>query len=359
MVDFAVSTATRNGLDPRKRVNYPLGMVLGADEFEQEQYYLRSRDHAGVRALHGYGTVSGLEVTWNETAGQVEVAPGIAVDPTGRLVCVPVRQCADLVEWLTSRRDELGASGSPPGGTSLYVVLCHRECETDTVPLPSETCRSDEESAAASRILESFELRLLLSPPSTGGEVAGGALTAAVERLLALLESTPGDPGADADAVRRELITWATTARPEVPVDACLGAPPDDCGDRAEATSTAVLLARIDLDLVEDPSGRIVPRTGPDVDARDRPVLLSTRFLQEWLTGIMLNPELFGPPPIEDHNALDNLDTGDAHPQYVPADGSRPLTGDLDAGGNRLGGLGASSAPGDAMRADEIVGGDL
>ena len=31
------------------------------------------------------------------------------------------------------------------------------------------------------------------------------------------------------------------------------------------------------------------------------------------------------------HDALDGLDEGDPHPQYVPADGSRPVTGNLTA----------------------------
>lgn len=364
MADFTDSSRRSHGLDPRKRVNYPLGMVLGADEFEQEQFYLRARDHLGVRALHGYGTVSGLAVTWNDDTGQVEVAPGLAVDPVGRFVCVPTAQCADLSEWLTAHRSELEEAasipeGSPPSGTSLYVVLCHQECPTDTVPVPSETCRSADESMAASRLLESFELKLLLAPPHAAGEVAGNALDAAIDRILAVLESTPADSVADVDALRRELLIWATAARPELSSNACLNPPADNCGDHPEADSTAVLLARIDLDLDEEPSGRIVPLGEPDVRDDDRPVLVSTRFLQEWLTEVLLHPELLGPPPITDHNELDNLTSGDAHTQYLPADGSRPLTGDLDADGHRVTQLGTSADPDHAMRRDEIVDGDL
>ena len=49
-----------------------------------------------------------------------------------------------------------------------------------------------------------------------------------------------------------------------------------------------------------------------------------------------------------DHDALTGL-TADDHPQYVPADGSRPLTGPLDADGHRLADVGDPTGEGDAV----------
>lgn len=349
--------ASRAGLDPRKRVNFTTGLVLGEDEFVQEQTHLRERDHARVRSLHGYGTVSGLSVSWDDDARQIRVAPGVAVDPVGRLVCVPATQCADLSRWLNEHRDEVDAAIEAAGREDrrfgLYVVLCHRECETDTVPVPTDSCRSADESMAASRIVESFDLRLLFSPPVPAGEPAGGGLDAAVEQLLELASRLRDDAEVDDDAVRQELREWSTQRRPELEDRPCLSAPEDDCGDD-DGPSTAVLLARIELSAEVVSGGAIQPRE-PQVDDADRPVLLSTRYLQEWLTQLVAHPELFAPG---DHSVLDNLGADD-HRQYLPADGSRPLTGPLDAGGHQLRQVGPSSADSDAMRRDEIVGNDL
>jgi hypothetical protein len=400
MSDFVRSSGIGQALDPLKRVNYTLGLVLGEDEFEKEQHYLRARDHLGVRALHGYGTVSGLTVNWNSGTGQVEVAAGLAVDPVGRFVCVPADQCADLAPWIVSHQEEIAESASPPvdsfpGGLSLYVVLCYRECETDTVPIPSEDCRSDEESMAASRIADSFELRLSLHPPQPAGEVAGPGLAATIEQLLAFVESPPSASFPSSDAIRDELIAWATEVRPEAALNACLSAPAENCDERPADPSTGVLLARLDLDIDQDPSGNLSVVADPTVEYEDRPVLLSTRFLQEWLTQLMEHPDVLlgledlalgdlsdvdtsgqavndvltfngsewvpAAPAvgIDDHNALNNLATGDDHTQYLPVDGSRPMIGDFDAGNNRLTNLAGSTSPADAMRQDQILGGDL
>lgn len=64
------------------------------------------------------------------------------------------------------------------------------------------------------------------------------------------------------------------------------------------------------------------------------------------------------------HANLNGLDSDD-HPQYLLADGSRPLTGSLSAGGHTISGLGAASADGEAVRYEQAVksgdaaGGDL
>ena len=171
-------TASYGGgsLDPRKRVSYTHGMILGQDDLAQEQLHLRARDHLGVPRLHGYGTVSGLEVSWDAAQGRVEVSPGLAVDPVGRLVCVPTDQCADLAGWLADHRAavrEAMAGATLPTTVSLYVVLCYRECETDTVPVPSESCRTADESMAASRVQDALRAADAPGPAGRGGRGAG------------------------------------------------------------------------------------------------------------------------------------------------------------------------------------------
>ena len=64
------------------------------------------------------------------------------------------------------------------------------------------------------------------------------------------------------------------------------------------------------------------------------------------------------------HGALTGLGNDD-HPQYLLANGTRPLAGNFGAGGFRITGLGAGTVAGDAVRFDQVVktgdaaGGDL
>ncbi len=294
MSDFGPSGQAGNGLDPTKRVNYQLGLVLGVNEFLTEQHYFRERDHRATRALHGYGTVAGLAVTFD--GSQLRVAPGLAVDPAGRLVCVPEEYCADLDAWLTDKLDEVAEPDpSIPGPVTLYVVLCHAECETDEVPVPSESCLTAEESRAASRIRDSFELKIVTEPPAEVGEVAPGSLTSLAETVDAIwgeLDPSGGSPpdyAAAAEAIR----AWVVEHRPEVAAgNACLG-PDDEC----------VLLARVDVD-VDPASGGGLSGSNVDVDDSERPILVSTRFLQEALARVA---------PADHEHGLDELtDVGSA-----------------------------------------------
>lgn len=67
--------------DPPRRVNFFHGMTLTAADLAAEQEYHRQMRHLHNR-LHGYGTVSGLEVAVSR--GRVSVEPGVAIDPCGR-----------------------------------------------------------------------------------------------------------------------------------------------------------------------------------------------------------------------------------------------------------------------------------
>ncbi len=390
MSDFTASACAGGNLDPRKRVNYALGLVLGEDEFRQEQFYLRERDHRAVRALHGYGTVAGLGVTIGE--GQTAVVhPGLAVDPPGRFMCVSSEQCADLPAWLAAHRDDvlqhIGSSPGLPGKLDVYVVLCYRECATDKVPLPSEPCQSDEESMAASRLMDSYELKLVFEPPVPTGELEDGKLEEAIRELVhledfPLFESPPGEPPGVED-VRDLVAQWILQRRPELASRPCLAAPEGAC----------VLLARIALELDLGDDGRLVV-IASEVHYDERPLLLSTRFLQEWLIQLTASEseevrvlddldDVSVPDPAPEqvlvygeggwingqprHSKLSGLDADD-HQQYLRTDGTREMTGPLKAGGNKLTGVAEGVADDDAVTVSQIddvirsgddAGGDL
>jgi hypothetical protein len=71
--------------DPPRRVNFFEGQLLTAADLAAEQEYHREMRYLHNR-LHGYGTVSGLDV--DVTRGQVRVSPGLAIDAFGREIVV-------------------------------------------------------------------------------------------------------------------------------------------------------------------------------------------------------------------------------------------------------------------------------
>jgi len=335
MTAFATAAAGPLRADPSKRVNYTLGLVLGVDEFQQEQLYHRAGRWRHNQWLHGYGTVWGLQVSTPDPADadpEIRVTEGAAVDPCGRDICVPATMCVRLNAWLDRHRDVLQRLyGTGPATIPLAVVLCHRECPDDVVPVPGEPCRSQDDAMQPSRIRESFELRLALrdeapwdSPPGDnpggltqfrfsqpeeeavrafgrllervrveGGGPGGGreALVAAVRALDVgdgwLLPGSPPGEGdvfvldeGEADAAIREAVrVWATEVRPRV-----RGAEPagEGCGCGCPGhDDCCVLLAEVDLPVA--PGWRVAGNPFP-ADEERRPVLLHTRLLQEWLT---------------------------------------------------------------------------
>ena len=71
------------------RVNYFDGILLTALDFEQEQAYNLAKARRHNRFLHGWGVVSGLDVTVSGSTGrQVSVTPGYAIDLCGREISI-------------------------------------------------------------------------------------------------------------------------------------------------------------------------------------------------------------------------------------------------------------------------------
>ena len=160
-----------------RRVNFVSGMVLGAADLAAEQGYHREMRYLHNR-LHGYGTVSGLEVS--VTRGRVRVDPGLAIDPWGREIV--------LAEPSTVRLEQ-------PRGTGWardLLIAWHEQCDGQ-VPGP--------DGPVFTRVVEQPEL--FLADPGEGGPEAlvlarltrtsrgGVAVDATVRRPLG-----SADPGA-------------------------------------------------------------------------------------------------------------------------------------------------------------------
>lgn len=321
------ATATTPLLDPTKRVNYTLGLVLGEDEFRQEQRYVIERDRLHNRALHGYGTVTGLAVrvvAVEDGDAEVQVGPGLAVDPFGESIAVETTQCARLTPWLNraENRDRLGErEGSPPEAVSIYVTLAYRERLSDDIPVPGAPCRSEDDSAVASRIDDDFELAFSFDRPphvedagirrfadflgriqlvAPESENAGDALDeeAFLDAVRAYAEeaapasppeSPPSSPPEAApvllltseadDLLRAGLRVWVTDLRPLLLDDAY--ANPREAGDDRVLLAELLVGVERDGDTVRLSSVDDAPDV--TVDETDRPYLISTRLLQERL----------------------------------------------------------------------------
>lgn len=318
MSDFSSVFPAGVKLDPNKRVNYEHGLVLGVDEFNQQEYYLLEKDRLHNRSLHGYGTVCGLQVTQESIASavtEIKVSPGLAVSSSGQFIQVPRQQCARLEDWLSSHTQEVAElidTSPPQNSISVYLMLCYRQCKTDFVPIPSGPCQSLEETTAASRIADDFSLTFeLQAPPSHHFQSsmqqladlllslpveAGGAMTLDdIKELVRGLKpdaivsspplSSPSSPPIS-DAIAPEnvdefftaaFLVWVTEVKPCLIKEGIEIVP-------AEAYQQCVFLAQFNLE-VEIVDGVARLQTGSDVviDESQRQFLLPTQGLQDYL----------------------------------------------------------------------------
>jgi hypothetical protein len=303
-------------------------------------------------------------------------------------------------------------SSPPSSGLSVkvYVKLCYRECLTDNVLIPGEPCRSEENLSQPSRIMDDFHLKLCLETPKQIEEEAVRDFVDWLKRVKVTNAQGASTPLKDFLKAIRDAVDKSFSSpiySPLSPPDFMLGSPPpslhihpDDackylraafrlwatelrprwierwhgCGATAPnkgANDTAeecVMLAELEVPLLPaSPGGFIVNDVAEiKVNEERRPFVLHLRALQEWLlcrvdeVGI-LSPPISSPPSgggVTDHGALTGLGDDD-HTQYLLANGTRALSGNLSAGGNRITNLGAGTAAGEAIIFQQAAVGDL
>jgi len=285
-------------LPPNKRVNYTFGMVLGEQDFRQEQAHFEWKHRISNLLLHGYGTVCGLHVTARplDDGSDVEiyVSSGYAISPRGDWIWVDHDQCARLGAWLQRHSADLpGFAG--PGSYTAYVSLCYDECQVDLVPVAGRACASEEDTRAPSRILETFRTGFSWDAPEQGREDHFRAFGDLLQRIEIIPESgSPPDPDDSAylidlvrnlgleqsppafsppeesiglyasslcETLREALTVWATQVCP-----------------RFEPTGDCILLAAIHFDV--DAAGALLVDS-VEIDNDARPVLIPDRLKQE------------------------------------------------------------------------------
>jgi hypothetical protein len=175
---------------------YATGMLLDAQDFSAEQTYHRGRLARALAGLAGApqgATLAGLRVSHQAevTAGpnnvpaaraeELEVAPGLALDPLGRLVEVPRSACLLLQAWFTRAQalepgvllraayEDLGRFVSPRlAGTVLPVravvadvFLGFAACEVGLTPAFAAGPYDSLNALASARLRDAYQLRLV------------------------------------------------------------------------------------------------------------------------------------------------------------------------------------------------------
>jgi hypothetical protein len=159
--------------NPFRGLHFHFGQLLGVQDFQDEQGYHRGKNRLHNGWLHGAGVVWGLGVSLPEDGegalrGEVEVAPGLALDRAGNELHLGRAMCLDLGRWFEEHRDDPGFDFDEDevedGGVEVRfvarVVARFRACLSRPVPAMSEPCEGARADTAYSRTLETVELHL-------------------------------------------------------------------------------------------------------------------------------------------------------------------------------------------------------
>ena len=128
-----------------RRNNYFSGRVLTAADLQLEQDYFREKQRLHNRALHGFGIVSGLEVS--RRRDKLVITSGLAVDCEGNEVVVAEPQLLPLPQL--------------DSDTSLFLIIHYREWGINPSPVPDP-----DKSTEAALIEEGFSLAFENSNPN-------------------------------------------------------------------------------------------------------------------------------------------------------------------------------------------------
>ncbi len=174
-------------VDQLARNHYFTGKLLVERDFTDEQRYFLGKHRRHNQHLHGWGVVCGLRVKQHPNPAcrsqYVLIEPGYAVDCCGREIVVEQEQTIDLrarflAWWQEQHRDapidpatdDPAASEPDAGEHTLQICLRYLECPTEETPALFGDCGCGDGDAQHGRILDSYDLELLVDapPPSTG-----------------------------------------------------------------------------------------------------------------------------------------------------------------------------------------------
>jgi hypothetical protein len=275
------------------RPHYATGVLLDAEDFQDEQTYHRSRLARALAYLHGSGTVCGLAVAPPRPLGddfELAVQPGLALDRYGRLIEVPRPWCIRLNRWYAALADAGNALGRAAlrnalrGDRVIVDLFVEFElCERGRTPSFAEGAVDATDANVPHRLRDAFRFRLAprdIDPddPATLPGARFAALTGATPearlaelktRVLGAFDGTLARPGERAfPQVGEPRLAYAR----EQP----LTLPPAAAGETAQLLSpAAVFLARLripaaDTGPVSPPEPDFAAMSAADIDNLSR-----------------------------------------------------------------------------------------
>lgn len=301
--------------NPSCALNYHFGMLLGVDDLRAEQGFHLGQQRRHQRALHGFGVVYGYNISFNPAKAELQVSPGLALDPFGRDLSLEQMQCLSLPAWWLKHYtdDDFADARSPADGGrapsditfDADVVLHYRTCLSRPVPAIADACATTQADIAYSRICESVQLSLqhrrrdepaaVVAQPTDyhllllflGLEAprqdADGVVLAADQWLLDAQASLLSLPVPEQAAARQQLWRAAlnrAVAHSPGPISAASSL-------TDELTQDGIILARLsDVHIFEDradPAQVVWRATLGAIDLDQRPSLLPTQLLQRLL----------------------------------------------------------------------------
>lgn len=163
------------------RVHYATGVLLGAEDFQAEQDYHRSRLARALAYAMGHGTLAGLEAVHEPEQAADEtsparserllVEPGLAIDRLGRMIEVVKPRCLKLAEWYQAQSPQLLRQAwhdtgnlwtDSPSGVAADLFIRFVVCERGKTPAFASDAFDSFDSVTAARLRDGFEIELIL-----------------------------------------------------------------------------------------------------------------------------------------------------------------------------------------------------
>lgn len=152
-------------LGPFSRNNYFTGKLLLERDFIDEQHYFVDKNRLHNSRLHGSGVVCGLQVVQHSNPDCQSrlflLKPGLALDCCGNEILVRQEEQFELSDF-----PEVAALD--PNDTKPHILqICvkYRECLDELIPSLYDTCGCDGEQCVPNRLLESFDVDILVDKP--------------------------------------------------------------------------------------------------------------------------------------------------------------------------------------------------
>jgi hypothetical protein len=266
------------------RVRYATGMLLGADDFADEQTYHRGRLARALAYLHGSGTVAGLRVVTEAAIEpgadeeipegreeQLRVEGGLAIDRLGRIIELPRSACLRLDRWFNAQTEDDLTQGfhTGSGGVVVDVFVRFVSCERGRTPAFASGPFDALDAVVPSRLRDGYELSLVIR------KEAEPPLPEATWPGLATEDDLDARRTALHDAILaawREGTQWRNGAGLEPLREHAAG-----------QNTTDVLLARLVIAASDGPPPERVPDRAVTVDNHMRPFAYTPGALARWV----------------------------------------------------------------------------